>query len=109
MSQAIEDSVKALKEFEGALDAIKSDADEAKKKMLKSASDWAESAKSASVANAESQARAAVDSARAAAEKQAETIRSAGERDLSNFVAEISAKKSEAVNLVTKRLLGGNS
>ena len=53
MTQVIEEAVKALAEFEAELDRIKTDASEAKKRLVKAAADEAEKAKSDALAKAQ--------------------------------------------------------
>src|SRR5436853_301119 len=53
MAQVTEEAVKALAEFEADLDRIKSDASEAKKRLVKAAADEAEKAKSDALAKAQ--------------------------------------------------------
>ncbi|HXW36441.1 MAG TPA: hypothetical protein VEJ36_00845 [Nitrososphaerales archaeon] len=109
MSQALEEAIKALKEFESSLDSIKAEAADSKKRIVKSASDWAESAKSRAITKARSDAEHDVARVRGAANKEAEKIKDAGEDALAEFKEMISKKKATAVDHVTKRLLGDSS
>jgi vacuolar-type H+-ATPase subunit H len=106
MSNAIEETLKALTEFESQLDSAKSDAAEAKRTMVKNASEWAEEAKAAALARANEAADLTISKAREQAEAEAAEIRVKGKRDLADFEESLSGNESEAADLVTKRLLG---
>jgi len=49
MNSAIEETIKALTEFESALDKAKDEAEAGTKKLIKDATDWAESARSSAI------------------------------------------------------------
>lgn len=106
MSSTIEDVVRSLVEFESALDAAKTEASEAKKKLLKDAEDWSEKAKSDALSRAQQITSERMSKARAEAEGEAESIKREGEAALKKFEAAISKRKSEAVELVAAALLG---
>jgi len=106
MSQAIEETIKALTEFEAELDRIKSDAVEVRKRLVKSGGDWAGEAKTEAITKAQKIAEQRLETARAEAEAEAESIKSAGRATLQSFKETITGHKEEAVQLVTKRLLG---
>lgn len=106
MSQIIEETVKALTEFESALDKVKSDAAESKRQMTKNAGDWAESAKNGAVAEAQRIATRRLAKARREAEAEAESTRRKGEEEMKGFSESISKHRKEAAELVMHRLLG---
>lgn len=106
MSSAIEETVKALVEFESELDAAKAEVSAARKKTIKDAADWAEAAKASAISKAQGIASKTVAKAREDAEAEAEKIRKKGESDLKAFEVSISKHKSKAAELVASRLLG---
>jgi vacuolar-type H+-ATPase subunit H len=106
MPQTIEDTVKALTEFEANLDRVKSEVLEAKKKMVKDAADWAESARSSAIAEAQKLATQRLAEARREAEAEATEIRKKGQASTRKFEESISKHKKEAAELVLRRLLG---
>src|SRR2546428_3665490 len=71
MAQVIEEAVKALAEFEADLDRIKSDASDAKKRLVKAAADEAEKAKIDALAKAQELANERVRVAKQEAEREA--------------------------------------
>src|SRR5437773_4178675 len=107
MTQAIEEAVKALAEFEAELDRIESDASEAKKRLLKAAADEAEKAKSDAVAKAQQMADERVKVAKQEAERKAEEIAKKGDESLNRLKAGTLKRKEEAVELAVRRLRGG--
>src|SRR3989441_9925412 len=107
MTQVIEEAVKALAEFEADLDRIKSDASEAKKRLVKSATDEAEKAKIDALAKAQELANERVRVAKEEAERQATEITKKGEESLNRLKAATLKRKEEAVDLAVRRLLGG--
>lgn len=106
MSSAVEQTVKALVEFEKELDRAKAEATDSIKKMVKDAADWAESAKGNGLSRAQQMASETLAKAKAEAEGDAEGIRKKGESSLKSFEASISRRKSKAVEAVVARLLG---
>ncbi len=106
MSSAIEETVKALVEFESELDAAKAEVSEAKTRIMKEAADWAEAAKASAVSKAQEIASKTIAKAREDAEAEAEKIRKKGESDLKAFENSIAKHKSKAAELVASRLLG---
>jgi vacuolar-type H+-ATPase subunit H len=106
MSSAIEETVKALVEFESELDAAKAEVIEARKKTMKDAADWAENAKASAISTAQEIASKTVAKAREDAEAEAAKIRKKGESDLKAFEVSISKHKSKAAELVASRLMG---
>ena len=106
MSTAIEETVKALVAFEADLDKAKADALDAKRRAIKEASDWADSARAATITKAQGLAAGRVAKAKEDAEAEAEKIRKKGESDLRAFESSISKRKAEAADLVASRLLG---
>jgi vacuolar-type H+-ATPase subunit H len=107
MTSAIEETVKALTEFESELDRVKAEASETKRRMLKDVSDWAASAKANAVAKAQELAADRVAKARAEAEGDADSIKKKGEASLKTLEASISKHKSKAADMVVARLMGG--
>ena len=107
MTQVIEEAVKALTEFEAELDRIKTDASEAKKRLVKTAADEAEKAKSDALAKAQQMADERVRVAKQEAERTAEEIAKRGEGLLKRLKALTLKRKEEAVELAVRRLLGG--
>ena len=106
MPSAIEQTVKALVEFESALDAAKAEVSESKRRAVKDALDWADAARSSAIARATEIAARRVAEAKAEAEAQAQTIRAEGEMELKAFEVSISQHKAEAAELAASRLLG---
>jgi vacuolar-type H+-ATPase subunit H len=108
MSKTIEEALKALTEFESQLDSAKAGASEAKRQMVKEASELAEKAIAAAVAEAQRIAQETVSKARMEAEAEAESIRNDGVSALKAFESALTKHKPEAAELVTKALLGEN-
>lgn len=106
MSSAIEETVKALVEFESDLDSAKTGVSEAKTRTMKEAADWAVAAKASAISKAQEIASKTVAKAREAAETEAALIRKKGESDLKAFENSITENKSKAAELVASRLLG---
>jgi len=106
MPQAIEDTVKALTEFEAALDRVKADALESKKKMTKNAGEWAESAMNNAITEAHKVATRRLSKAREEAEAEAKEIESKGRVARMKFEESMSKRKKEAAELVVRMLLG---
>jgi vacuolar-type H+-ATPase subunit H len=106
MSSAIEETVKALVEFESELDAAKAEVSAARKKTITDAADWAEAAKASAISKAQGIASKTVAKAREDAEAEADKIRKKGESDLKAFEVSISKHNSKAAELVASRLLG---
>jgi vacuolar-type H+-ATPase subunit H len=106
LSSTIEETVKALVEFESELDAAKAEVSDLRKRTLKDAADWAEGAKNSAMSKAQEIATQRVAKAREEAEAEADAIRKKGESDLKVFESSISRNKSKAASLVTSRLLG---
>jgi vacuolar-type H+-ATPase subunit H len=106
MPQTIADTVKALTEFEAELDRVKTEAMEAKKKLIKDSADWAEAAKNSATAEAQKLASGRLSQARMEAEAEAEEIRTKGQAETKKFAESISRHKKEASELVLRRLLG---
>jgi len=106
MPQTIEETVKALTEFEADLDKVKSEVLEVKKKMVKDAGDWAESAKNSAMAEAQKLAAQRLSEARRVAEAEAAEIGRKGQAATRKFEESISKHKREAADLVLRRLLG---
>lgn len=106
MSSAIEQTVKALVEFEAQLDSAKAELMDSGKRTMKDAADWAEAAKASAVSKAQDIASQNVAAAREEAESEAETIRKKGESDLKSFEASISKHKEKAAEFVASMLLG---
>jgi len=109
MSSAIEQTVKALVDFESELGRAKAEASDAKRKAAKDALDWADSAKSSAIQKAHEIASARVSAAKEDAEAQADAIMKKGESDLKSFEGSISKNRSKAAELVSARLLGESS
>jgi vacuolar-type H+-ATPase subunit H len=106
MSGVVEGTVEALVEFESALDRIKSEASEAKKRMVKSAGELAASAKASALSKAHELATMRLDAVRKEAGVEAESIRKNGDIEMKKFEQTISRHKKEAAELVTRWLLG---
>jgi vacuolar-type H+-ATPase subunit H len=106
LGSSVETTVKALVEFESALERARAEAHEVRKKMIKDAEDLAESAKSGAIMKAQQQASERLAEARAEAEGEAESIRRTGESDLKGFEAAVSKRKEAATENVVSRLLG---
>ncbi len=106
MSKVIEDTLKALTEFETALDSAKAAASEAKRQMVKKAGEWADGARATAVAEAQRMASETVSRAKSEAEAEAESIRAKGKSALKSFEGGLSKHESEAAKLVAEKLLG---
>jgi vacuolar-type H+-ATPase subunit H len=106
MSGQIEETLKALAEFESALDRARADASEAKRQMMKDAADWSESARGVAIEKARAIASETVSKARKEAESQAEKIRDDGKKSLKTFESSISKNMKEGTELVLRLLLG---
>jgi vacuolar-type H+-ATPase subunit H len=106
MSTAIEETLKALTEFEAQLDSAKADAAEAKRLMIKNASDWGAAAKASAIADAQRIAAETISAARKEAESEAEKIRKEGQVSMKKLEESLSRRRAAASELVTKRLLG---
>ena len=106
MSTTIENTVRALVEFESELDRAKAEVSEAKRKAVKDASDWADSARSSAHSKAQASASREIARAREEAESESDKIRKKGAADLAEFESSISKRKSKASELVRARLLG---
>jgi vacuolar-type H+-ATPase subunit H len=106
LTSVIEQTLKALTEFESQLEAAKIEAAEAKKKLLKDANDWAAAASGKALAEAQETASQTIARAKTEAEKEAESIRLKGEASLKAFEASISKRKGKAAELVAARLRG---
>ena len=106
MNSAIEETIKALTEFESALDSAKDEAEAGTKKLIKDATDWAESARTSAISKAQQIASDRIEKAKADAEKEATSIRKKGESALGEFEGSISKKKGKASERVVARLLG---
>lgn len=109
MAQIIEETVKALTEFESRLDQIHSDALEREKRLAKEAADLSYTAKAEAMAKAKQVADQTVDAASAEAEKAASAVREKGMESLQSFEASISKKKGSAASMVVAKLLGSRS
>lgn len=106
MTQAIEETIKALKEFELHLDKVKAGVADAKKKLIKDAGDWADAAKGEAILEAQRMAERRLAAARAEGEREVETIKNASQASVQSFKETIASHKKEAVELVVRRLLG---
>lgn len=106
MSSAIEETVKALVEFEAELDRAKAEVNEVKRKAGKDASDWAGSARTSAISKAQARAAQEVARAREEAETESNKIKKKGAAELAEFESSISKRKSKASELVRARLLG---
>jgi vacuolar-type H+-ATPase subunit H len=106
MPQTIADTVKALTEFEAELDKVKTEAIEAKKKLIKDSADWAEAARNSALAEAQELASKRLSEARTQAEAGAQEIRKEGQVATKKFAEAISKHKKAASDLVLRRLLG---
>jgi vacuolar-type H+-ATPase subunit H len=109
MSTAIEETLKALTEFESQLDSARADASEAKRQMIKLAAEWADAARGAAVAGAQKVAADAISKAKKEAEKEADSIAKKGQVEVKKFKLSLSGHRSKASELVEKMLLGEGS
>jgi len=106
MSRVIEDTLKALTEFESQLDSAKATASDANHRMVREAGEWVETAKAAAIAEAQRLASETVSAARREAEAAAESIKKQGESTMKDLERSLSRHKREAADLVIRRLLG---
>ncbi len=109
MSKVIEETVKVLTEFESQLDSAKADASEARKRIVKNAGEWAQSAKASALARAEEKATNSVSQARKAAQIEADEIKKKGQAGLKKYEETMQKHMGEAAELVVSRLLGERS
>ena len=93
-------------EFEAQLDKAKAELLDARKKALKDAGDWAETAKAEALSKAQEIASQSVAKAKKEAEAEADRIRKKGESELKAFEGSIAKSKDKASRLVLSRLLG---
>ncbi|HYC26650.1 MAG TPA: hypothetical protein VEB67_01350 [Nitrososphaerales archaeon] len=108
MSSSIEQTVKALVDFESELDRVKADASDAKRKMLKDSGDWAASAREAAMSKAQDIASSRMSKAKEEAEEEAEAIKKKGDASMKAFETSISKNRAKAAGHVVKMLMGGN-
>jgi vacuolar-type H+-ATPase subunit H len=106
MSSAIEETLKALVEFESELDSAKAAVSEAETKTMKDAAEWAEAAKISAISKAQEISSKRLAEAKEEAEAEAARIRKKGESDLMAFESSISKHKAKAAELVASRLMG---
>ncbi len=106
MSKVIEETLKALTEFESQLDVARSEASDAKRQMAKKASEWAEAARTSAMDEAKRMASETVEAARRAAQLEADSIKKKGASELKRFEESLGKHEREAAELVAKRLLG---
>lgn len=106
MSSVVEEAIKVLAAFEAELDGVKSEAIEARKRLLKVAIDQGEKAREEALAKARSMAEMRIRNARRDAEAEAAMIIERGRSSLASLNARISEKSDVALKLVTKHLLG---
>lgn len=106
MSQVIEDAVKALAQFESALDQIREEAVDREKRLAKDAADLSDQAKAEALDKAGQMAGGRLSAARTEAEQEAAAIRLKGEEALKSFEEAISMKKAAAAGMVAAKLLG---
>lgn len=106
MSAAIEQTVKALVEFEAQLEAAKAELVEAGKRATKEAAEWADTAKASAISKAQEIASQNVAKAREQAESEAKSIRDKGDAELKSFESSIAKNREKAIELVAARLLG---
>lgn len=106
MSSAVEQTIKALVEFESELDGAKTEAADARRRASKDAVDWADAARASAVSRAQEIAARRLTKAKSDAEAEAANIRKKGEADLRAFESSISKHRSDAARLVAARLLG---
>jgi vacuolar-type H+-ATPase subunit H len=103
---SIEETVKALVDFESELEKAKQEAAESKRRAMKDAGDWVEAARASAISRAQTVAADRVAKAKEGAEAEAAGIRAKGDSDLKSFESSISGRKSKAADLVVSRLLG---
>lgn len=106
MSTAIEQTVKALVDFEAQLDSAKAELAEAGKRTAKESAEWAEAARATAVSKAQEIAARNVAKAKEQAESEAKSIRKKGDEDLKAFEDSITKNRGRATKLVAARLLG---
>ena len=106
MSSVVEEAVKVLAIFESELDRVKSEAIESKKRLLKVAVDEGDRARKEALAKTQSMAEEKIAKARHEAETEASAILVKGKSSLKSLNSRISKKSDEALELVTKHLLG---
>jgi vacuolar-type H+-ATPase subunit H len=107
MSKTIESTIKTLTEFEAQLDGVKGRAAEARKGLVRNAGEWAEAARSETVARAQRLAEDRLAAARTEAGKEVKSIQKTGQASLEALRQTMANHKEEAVQLVVKRLIGG--
>jgi vacuolar-type H+-ATPase subunit H len=105
---AIEETVKALTEFESELEGAKALAEDSIKKMVKEAGEWAASARADAAAKSQEMASHILAKARADAEAEAVKIKEKGEGTLRALESSLSKRRRKAKDHVVSRLMGGS-
>ncbi len=109
MSKVIEETVKALTEFESQLDSAKVESSEARRLMVKNAGEWAQSAKATALEQAQERASNLVLQARKVAQLEVDEIKKKGQVGLKKYEETMKKHMAEAADLVVSRLLGERS
>jgi vacuolar-type H+-ATPase subunit H len=102
----VEEAVKVLAAYESELDRVKAEAVESKKRLLKVAADEGDRARKEALAKAQAMADERVAKVRKEAETEAAVILDKGKSSLKLLNSRIAKKSDEALELVTKHLLG---
>jgi vacuolar-type H+-ATPase subunit H len=102
----VEEAVKVLAAYESELDRVKAEAVESKKRLLKVAADEGDRARKEALAKAQAMADERVAKVRKEAETEAAAILDKGKSSLKLLNSRIAKKSDEALELVTKHLLG---
>jgi vacuolar-type H+-ATPase subunit H len=106
MDSSIEQTVKALVEFESQLEKMKSELLDAGRRTMKDAADWAGAARSTAISRAQETAARNLAVAKEQAEAEADRIKRKGESDLKAYETSIAKNKGRASDLVASRLMG---
>jgi vacuolar-type H+-ATPase subunit H len=106
MAQTVEDTIKALKEFEQDLDGVKATVADAGKKMVKDARDWADSARAAALVEAQKAVDLALERAKEEAADEVHKIGEGSQESLQTLRQTMAVHEIVAAELVLKRLLG---
>ena len=106
MSSVVEKAVEVLAAFENELDKVKAEAIESKKRLLRVAADEGDGARKEALATAQALAEERISRARQEAETEASVILQKGKNSLKSLNLRIAKKSDEALELVTKHLLG---
>lgn len=102
----IEQTVHALAEMEKALDAIKAEVEDMKRRLMALARESAEKAKAEALQEVEAVTQAELAAARAQAEEEAREIMRRAEASAAKLREQVGHRFEQAVEIVTRTLIG---